>query len=203
MHKGLIKFVFGNEKADSNNIVSNENNSNRHENAGYPHRRPRHRHRYRKPRINPIEDAIRRVDTKDFNITKSIPHLTRQHIVAWVVDDKDDTDMLIQFNCKAHCFGFRNVRLNCYMMKPSKEHPDGCLILDLRDLGKRTSISITTAFFPEEFLDGQDLLEYILVDVFGSMPLWDLTDLVAFITGEISFHRTRTLTEEERNKPIL
>ena len=203
MHKGLIKFVFGNEKADSNNIVSNENNSNRHENAGYPHRRPRHRHRYRKPRINPIEDAIRRVDTKDFNITKSIPHLTRQHIVAWVVDDKDDTDMLIQFNCKAHCFGFRNVRLNCYMMKPSKEHPDGCLILDLRDLGKRTSISVTTAFFPEEFLDGQDLLEYILVDVFGSMPLWDLTDLVAFITGEISFHRTRTLTEEERNKPIL
>ena len=202
MHKGLIKFVFGNEKADSNNIVSNENNSNRHENAGYPHRRPRHRHR-RKPRINPIEDAVRRVDAKDFNITKPIPHLTRQHIVAWVVDDKDDTDMLIQFNCKAHCFGLRNVRLNCYMMKPSKEHPDGCLILDLRDLGKRTSISVTTAFFPEEFLDGQDLLEYILVDVFGSMPLWDLTDLVAFITGEISFHRTRTLTEEERNKPIL
>ena len=202
MHKGLIKFVFGNEKADSNNIVSNENNSNRHENADYPHRRPRHRHR-RKLRINPIEDAVRRVDAKDFNITKPIPHLTRQHIVAWVVDDKDDTDMLIQFNCKAHCFGFRNVRLNCYMMKPSKEHPDGCLILDLRDLGKRTSISVTTAFFPEEFLDGQDLLEYILVDVFGSMPLWDLTDLVAFITGEISFHRTRTLTEEERNKPIL
>ena len=202
MHKGLIKFVFGNEKADSNNIVSNENNSNRHENAGYPHRRPRHRHR-RKPRINPIEDAVRRVDAKDFNITKPIPHLTRQHIVAWVVDDKVDTDMLIQFNCKAHCFGLRNVRLNCYMMKPSKEHPDGCLILDLRDLGKRTSISVTTAFFPEEFLDGQDLLEYILVDVFGSMPLWDLTDLVAFITGEISFHRTRTLTEEERNKPIL
>ena len=203
MHKGLIKFVFGNEKADSNNIVSNENNSNRHENAGYPHRRPRHRHRYRKPRINPIEDAFNRLKFKNFNITKGIPRLTRQHIVAWVVDDKDDTDMLIQFNCKAHCFGLRNVRLNCYMMKPSKEHPDGCLILDLRDLGKRTSISVTTAFFPEEFLDGQDLLEYILVDVFGSMPLWDLTDLVAFITGEISFHRTRTLTEEERNKPIL
>ena len=202
MHKELIKFVFGNEKADSNNIVSNENVNNSRVNAGHPHRRPRHRHR-RKPRINPIEDAVRRVDAKDFNITKPIPHLTRQHIVAWVVDDKDDTDMLIQFNCKAHCFGLRNVRLNCYMMKPSKEHPDGCLILDLRDLGKRTSISVTTAFFPEEFLDGQDLLEYILVDVFGSMPLWDLTDLVAFITGEISFHRTRTLTEEERNKPIL
>ena len=203
MHKGLIKFVFGNEKADSNNIVSNENVNNSRVNAGHPHRRPRHRHNLRKPRINPIEDAVRRVDAKDFNITKPIPHLTRQHIVAWVVDDKDDTDMLIQFNCKAHCFGLRNVRLNCYMMKPSKEHPDGCLILDLRDLGKRTSISVTTAFFPEEFLDGQDLLEYILVDVFGSMPLWDLTDLVAFITGEISFHRTRTLTEEERNKPIL
>ena len=203
MHKGLIKFVFGNENADRENTVSNENVNNSRSNAGHPHRRPRHRHRHRKPRINPIEDAFNRLKSKNFNITKGIPRLTRQHIVAWVVDDKDDTDMLIQFNCKAHCFGNHNIRLNCHMIKPSKEHPNGCLILDLRDLDKRTSISVTTAFFPEEFLDGQDLLEYILVDVFGSMPLWDVTDLVAFITGEISFHRTRTLTEEERNKPIL
>jgi len=202
MHKGLIKFVFGNENADRENTVSNENNSNCHGYVGHPHRRPHHRH-HRKPRINPIEDAVRRVDSKNFNITKSIPRLTRQHIVAWLVDEKDDTDMLIQFNCKAHCFGLRNIRLNCYMIKPSKEHPDGCMILDLRDLDKQTSISVSTAFFPDEFLDGQDLLEYILVEVFGAMPIWDLTDLTAFITGEISFYRTRTLTEGDRNRPIL
>lgn len=77
------------------------------------------------------------------------------------------------------------------------------MILELRDLDTRSSISVSTAFFPDEFLDGQDLLEYILVEVFGEMPLWDVTDVVAFLTGEISFYRTRTITGEERNKPIL
>lgn len=77
------------------------------------------------------------------------------------------------------------------------------MILELRDLDTRSSISVSTAFFPDEFLDGQDLLEYILIEVFGEMPLWDVTDVVAFLTGEISFYRTRTITGEERNKPIL
>ena len=77
------------------------------------------------------------------------------------------------------------------------------MILELRDLDTRSSISVSTAFFPDEFLDGQDLLEYILIEVFGEMPFWDVTDVVAFLTGEISFYRTRTITGEERNKPIL
>lgn len=89
------------------------------------------------------------------------------------------------------------------MLKPSKEHPHGCLILDLRDLDKQTSISVSTAFFPDEFLDGQDLLEYILAEVYGGMPFWDMTVVAAFLTGEITFYRTRTITGKERNKVVL
>ena len=39
-----------------------------------------------------------------------------------------------------------------------------------------------------------------LADVYDQA---DVTDVVAFLTGEISFYRTRTITGEERNKPIL
>ena len=138
----------------------------------------RHRHHHhRKPRINPIEDANRRVNAKDFNITKGIPHLTRQHILAWVIDNSDDSQMLIQFNCKAHCFGFRNIRLNCYMLKPTEKNPNRCMILELRDLDTRSSISVSTAFFPDEFLDGQDLLEYIPSSDLYSIPLINYTQV--------------------------
>ena len=89
------------------------------------------------------------------------------------------------------------------MMKPSKEHVHGCLILDLRDLDKQISIGVSTAFFPDEFLDGEDLLEYILAEVYGEMPLWDLTDVTAFLTGEIAFYRTRTMTDKDRNRVVL
>lgn len=209
MQKKTFKIFFGNN-ADIQEIEKHLNRGNGERITASnsndamckkPHHR--HRRRNRKPRINPIEDANRRVNAKDFNITKGIPQLTRQHILAWVFDNRDESDMLIQFNCKAHCFGLRNIRLNCYMMKPTNEHPHGCLILDLRDLDKLTSISVSTAFFPDEFLDGQDLLEYILVEVYGGMPFWDLTDVAAFLTGEISFYRTRTITCKERNRVVL
>ena len=208
MQKKTFRIFFGNN-ADIQEIEKHlnrgnderitDNNSN-----GAVRQKTRHRHHHhRKPHINPIEDANRRINAKNFNITKGIPHLTRQHILAWVFDNCDDSKMLIQFNCKAHCFGLHNIRLNCYMMKPTEEHPHGCMILDLRDLDKLTSISVSTAFFPDEFLDGQDLLEYILAEVYGGMPFWDLTDVAAFLTGEISFYRTRTITGKERNKVVL
>ena len=205
MQKKTFKIFFGNN-ADIQEIEKHLSRSNddRSSNEGKTQKTfHRHRHRNRKPRINPIEDALQRVKSRNFNITKGIPRLTRQHILAWVFDNSDDSDMLIQFNCKAHCFGLRNIRLNCYMMKPSKEHVHGCLILDLRDLDKQISIGVSTAFFPDEFLDGEDLLEYILAEVYGEMPLWDLTDVTAFLTGEISFYRTRTMTEKERNRVVL
>ena len=208
MQKKTFRIFFGNN-ADIQEIEKHLNRGNDeritdNKSNGAVRQKTHHRHHHhRKPRINPIEDANRRVNAKDFNITKGIPHLTRQHILAWVIDNSDDSEMLIQFNCKAHCFGFRNIRLNCYMLKPTEKNPNRCMILELRDLDTRSSISVSTAFFPDEFLDGQDLLEYILVEVFGGMPLWDVTDVVAFLTGEISFYRTRTITGEERNKPIL
>jgi len=89
------------------------------------------------------------------------------------------------------------------MLKPTEKNPNRCMILELRDLDTRSSISVSTAFFPDEFLDGQDLLEYILAEVYGGMPFWDLTDVAAFLTGEISFYRTRTITGKKRNKVVL
>ena len=205
MQKENFKIFFGNN-ADIQEIEKHLSRSNdeRSSNEGKP-QKPfhRHRHRNRKPRINPIDAALRCVDTKTFNITKPIPHLVRQHILAWVVDKKDDSEMLIQFNSKAKCPGYRNMRLNCYLTKPTKEHPDGYIVMVMRDLDNRITLDFATAFFPEEFFDGEDLLKYILVEILGAAPLWDEPHYVAFLTGEISFYRTRTISASERSKVVL
>ena len=209
MQKKTFRIFFGNN-ADIQEIEKHLNRGNSERIAdnnsnGTLCQRPFHRHRRRnrKPRINPIDAALRCVDTKTFNIIKPIPRLARQHILAWAVDKHDDSDMLLQLNCKTHHLGFHNMRLNCYLMKPSEEHPYGCVILDMRDLDSQVSVGVSTAFFPEEFYDGEDLLQYILVEVLGSAPLWDRTQYAAFLIGEISFYRTRTLSTSERNKVIL
>ncbi len=197
MKKESIRITFGNTISDRINFEANKetcSHSCRH------YHRKRH---HRKPRFNPIDAALRCVSSKTFNISKAIPHLSRQHLLAWGIDTRDESEMLIQFNCKTHCLGYRNMRLNCYLTKPTQEHPYGCVVADMRDLDSRTSVGITTAFFPKDIYKGRDLLEYILVEMLGAVSLWDQTQYAAFLVGEISFYRTRTLSVSESEKALL
>jgi hypothetical protein len=83
---------------------------------------------HRKPRINPIEDANRRVNAKDFNITKGIPHLTRQHILAWCYRNNSDEAQ----RCSSSSIARRiasdseTIRLNCYNAEANRENPNRC-----------------------------------------------------------------------------